>query len=205
MLIPWSWASGLTGALPEGVTATDLVLTVRRCCASRAWSGVCRVLRRGPCRPDAGRPRDHRQHGPEYGATCGFFPIDAEDARLSAPVVRGDQIALVGAYASATGFWIRRPIRSSRPLPDAGADLLLDVVPACGPQTPAGCACCCRTCRSISPRTWPTGRPQTAHRSVDRRCSRPKAAPHMGQKPGGRPPEDPASRDQGGRTRRWRW
>ena len=46
--------------------------------------------------------RHHRQHGPEYGATCGYFPIDAETLRYLA---EPERVALVEAYARAQGLF----------------------------------------------------------------------------------------------------
>jgi aconitate hydratase len=56
--------------------------------------------------PAAGRPRDDRQHGPEYGATCGIFPIDAETIKFLTFTGRDpERVALVEAYAKAQGMW----------------------------------------------------------------------------------------------------
>jgi aconitate hydratase len=79
MLIPEVVGFKLTGKMPEGTTATDLVLTSRRCCASTAWSNKFVEF--------YGSGLDHlpladratiANMAPEYGATCGFFPIDNE-------------------------------------------------------------------------------------------------------------------------------
>jgi aconitate hydratase len=58
----------------EGVTATDLVLTVTRCCASMAWSASSSNLRRRPGRLTLADRATPANMAPEYGATCGFFP-----------------------------------------------------------------------------------------------------------------------------------
>ena len=64
MLIPEVIGFQLTGRLKEGVTATDLVLTVTQMLRKKGVVGqVRRVLRPGPRRHDPRRPRDHRQHG----------------------------------------------------------------------------------------------------------------------------------------------
>ncbi len=82
MLVPQVVGFKLTGSLPEGATATDLVLTVTQMLRKQGGGGqVRRVLRHGL----AGLPLADRatiaNMAPEYGATCGLFPIDAETIR----------------------------------------------------------------------------------------------------------------------------
>ena len=83
MLIPQVIGFKLLGELPEGATATDLVLTVTQMLRKKGVVGqVRRVLRRRRrqrCRSPTGRRS--RNMAPEYGATCGIFPIDAETLR----------------------------------------------------------------------------------------------------------------------------
>ena len=107
MLIPQVVGFKLSGRLPEGATATDLVLTVTQ------------MLRRlGVVGKFVEFFGDGLQHlpladratignmAPEYGATCGIFPIDAESLNYLRLSGRGeDQIALVEAYAKAQGLW----------------------------------------------------------------------------------------------------
>ena len=107
MLIPEVVGFKLTGALAEGITATDLVLTVTQ--MLRAKGVVGRFVE------FYGPGLDHMtladratiaNMAPEYGATCGFFPIDErtmEYLRLTAR--SADAIELVEAYAKANGFW----------------------------------------------------------------------------------------------------
>ena len=107
MLIPEVVGFKLTGQLAEGITATDLVLTVTQ--MLRAKGVVGRFVE------FYGPGLDHMtladratiaNMAPEYGATCGFFPIDErtmEYMRLTARPAEG--IALVEAYAKANGFW----------------------------------------------------------------------------------------------------
>jgi len=108
MLIPEVVGFKFTGALKEGVTATDLVLT---CTAMLRKHGVVGrfVEYFGPGL--AGLTLADRatlaNMAPEYGATCGFFGID--DKTLDYLRLTGrdeDQIALVEAYAREQGFWI---------------------------------------------------------------------------------------------------
>ena len=84
MLIPEVIGFRMTGKLREGVTATDLVLTVTEMLRNKGVVGKF-VEFYGPGLDDM--PLEDRatiaNMAPEYGATCGFFPIDARDAALS--------------------------------------------------------------------------------------------------------------------------
>ena len=107
MLIPEVVGFRLTGKLKEGVTATDLVLTVTQMLRKKGVVGKF-VEFFGPGLADL--PLEDRatiaNMAPEYGATCGFFPIDGETLRyLRATGREEDRIALVEAYAKAQGMW----------------------------------------------------------------------------------------------------
>jgi aconitate hydratase len=109
MLIPEVVGFKLTGALKEGVTATDLVLTATK--MLRKHGVVGRFRRILWPRPRLAQTLADRatlaNMAPEYGATCGFFGID--DKTLDYLRLTGreeDQIALVEAYAKEQGFWI---------------------------------------------------------------------------------------------------
>ena len=107
MLIPEVVGFKLTGALVEGVTATDLVLRVVE--MLRQHGVVSKFVE------FYGEGLDHlpladratiANMAPEYGATCGFFPIDDETLRYLRVSGRDeDRIALVEAYAKENGFW----------------------------------------------------------------------------------------------------
>ena len=107
MLIPEVVGFKLHGALGEGITATDLVLTVTQ--MLRAKGVVGRFVEFYGPGLDALSLADRAtiaNMAPEYGATCGFFPVD--DATLTYLRLTGrteEQIALVEAYARAQGFW----------------------------------------------------------------------------------------------------
>ena len=108
MLIPEVVGFRLTGELKEGITATDLVLTVTQILRKHGVVGRF-VEYFGPGL--AGLTLADRatlaNMAPEYGATCGFFGID--DKTLDYLRLTGrdeDQIALVEAYAREQGFWI---------------------------------------------------------------------------------------------------
>ncbi|RUO79131.1 aconitate hydratase AcnA [Pseudidiomarina taiwanensis] len=107
MLIPEVVGMRLTGKLPEGVTATDLVLTVTQMLRERGVVGKF-VEFYGPGLahlPLADRATIANM-APEYGATCGFFPVDQETLRYLRLSGRSEQtVDLVEAYAKAQGFW----------------------------------------------------------------------------------------------------
>ncbi len=107
MLIPEVIGVRLTGRLGEGVTATDLVLTVTEMLRKRGVVGKFVEF----CGPGLAHLSlaDRATIGnmaPEYGATCGFFPIDAETLRYLRLTGRDPaQIELVEAYCRAQGMW----------------------------------------------------------------------------------------------------
>jgi len=107
MLLPQVIGFKLTGALTEGTTATDLVLTVTQ--MLRAKGVVSKFVEFfGPGVDNLSLP-DRATIGnmaPEYGATCGFFPIDSETINFLKSTGRDDdQVALVEAYAKEQGMW----------------------------------------------------------------------------------------------------
>lgn len=140
MLLPEVVGFRLTGRLKEGVTATDLVLTVTQMLRKKGVVGKF-VEFFGP-------GLDHMtladratigNMGPEYGATCGFFPVDGETIRYLNMTGRDEhRIRLVEAYARAQGMWRD----AGRPEPVFTDVLELDigdVVPSmAGPKRPEG-------------------------------------------------------------------
>ena len=107
MLIPEVVGFRLEGTLREGVTATDLVLTVTQ--LLRQKGVVSKFVEfYGPgldLLPLADRATIANM-APEYGATCGFFPIDPETLRYLRTTGRPEEtITLVEAYAKANGMW----------------------------------------------------------------------------------------------------
>jgi aconitate hydratase len=107
MLLPEVIGVRLNGKLKEGVTATDLVLTVTQMLRKRGVVGNF-VEYFGPGL--AGLTIADRatlgNMSPEYGATCGFFPIDDDTLRYLSDTGRpADRIALVAAYAKAQGMY----------------------------------------------------------------------------------------------------
>ncbi len=107
MLIPQVVGFKFTGKLPEGATATDLVLTVTQMLRAKGVVGKF-VEFFGPGLdhlPLADRATIANM-APEYGATCGIFPIDAETIRYLRLSGRSpEQIALTEAYAKVQGLW----------------------------------------------------------------------------------------------------
>ncbi len=107
MLIPQVVGVRLSGSLPEGATATDLVLTATEMLRKKGVVGKF-VEYFGPgigALPLADRATLANM-APEYGATCGIFPIDAETLRYLRMSGRSDeQVAVVEAYARAQGFF----------------------------------------------------------------------------------------------------
>ena len=107
MLIPEVVGFKLTGTLAEGITATDLVLTVTQMLRQKGVVGRF-VEFYGPGL-DALTLADRAtiaNMAPEYGATCGFFPVDTATINYLRLTGRDDwQIELVEAYAKAQGLW----------------------------------------------------------------------------------------------------
>ncbi|OOE09640.1 aconitate hydratase 1 [Stutzerimonas degradans] len=138
MLIPEVIGFRLTGRLNEGVTATDLVLTVTQMLRKHGVVGKF-VEFFGPGLdnlPLADRATIGNM-APEYGATCGFFPVD----RITLDYLRltgrsEERIALVEAYAKAQGMW--REHDSPDPLFTATLELDLSQVrpSVAGPKRP---------------------------------------------------------------------
>jgi aconitate hydratase len=107
MLIPQVIGFKLTGSLPAGTTATDLVLTVTEILRK---VGVVDKFVEFFGDGLKGLPLADRatiaNMSPEFGSTCAIFPIDEETIRYLALTGRTpDQIALVEAYAKAQGLW----------------------------------------------------------------------------------------------------
>jgi aconitate hydratase len=107
MLIPEVVGFRLDGALKEGITATDLVLTVTQ--MLRAKGVVGRFVEFYGPGLDALSLADRAtiaNMAPEYGATCGFFPVDERTIEYLKLTGRDEaRIALVRAYCEAQGLW----------------------------------------------------------------------------------------------------
>ncbi|MGH6931337.1 MAG: aconitate hydratase AcnA [Dongiaceae bacterium] len=138
MLIPEVVGFRLTGRLKEGATATDLVLTVTQMLRKK---GVVNKFVEfcGPGLDElslADRATIANM-APEYGATCGFFPIDGETIKyLNATGRSAARTALVEAYAKKQGLW--RTAKTPDPLFSAMLELdISSVEPSlAGPKRP---------------------------------------------------------------------
>ena len=108
MLIPEVVGFHLTGALAEGITATDLVLTVTQMLRARGVVGrFVEFYGEGVSALSVADRATIANMAPEYGATCGFFPIDAKTLDYMRLTGRSDdQVALTEAYAKAQGLWL---------------------------------------------------------------------------------------------------
>ncbi|MFZ4685555.1 MAG: aconitate hydratase AcnA, partial [Hyphomonadaceae bacterium] len=107
MLIPEVIGFKLTGRLPEGATATDLVLTVTQMLRRKGVVGkFVEFYGSGIDNLSLEDQATIANMAPEYGATCGFFPISQETINfLSATGRPAERVQLVEAYARAQGFW----------------------------------------------------------------------------------------------------
>jgi aconitate hydratase len=137
MLIPEVVGFKLTGEMVEGTTATDLVLKVVQMLREKGVVGkFVEFYGDGLDNLPLADRATIANMAPEYGATCGFFPIDNETLRYLTQTGRDeDRIALVEAYAKANGFWRGAdydPVYTDTLALDMG-----DVVPAIsGPKRP---------------------------------------------------------------------
>ena len=107
MLIPKVVGFELTGQLAEGATATDLVLTVVDMLREHGVVGkFVEFHGSGLATLPLGDRATIANMAPEYGATCGIFPIDQETIDyLTLSGRDAEQVALVEAYAKAQGMW----------------------------------------------------------------------------------------------------
>jgi aconitate hydratase len=107
MLIPQVLGVQLHGELPEGTTATDLVLTVTEMLRARGVVGMfVEFFGAGVAALPIADRATIGNMSPEFGSTCAIFPIDAETLRYLELSGRApEQIALVEAYAREQGLW----------------------------------------------------------------------------------------------------
>ncbi len=107
MLIPEVVGFELTGEMVEGTTGTDLVLKVVEMLRAKGVVGkFVEFYGEGLDRLPLADRATIANMAPEYGATCGFFPIDGETLRYLRNTGRDeDTLALVEAYAKENGFW----------------------------------------------------------------------------------------------------
>lgn len=137
MLIPRVVGFKLTGSLPIGTTATDLVLTITEMLRKHGVVGKF-VEFYGPgvsALPMASRTTIGNM-SPEYGSTCAIFPIDEETIRYLTLTGRtADQLALVESYAKQIGLW-HNPSAEPRFSEKLELDLATIVPSIAGPKRP---------------------------------------------------------------------
>jgi len=138
MVIPDVIGVKLTGKLPEGIIATDLVLTITQMLRQHGVVGKFVEF--------YGAGLDHlpladratiANMAPEYGATCGFFPVDQETLNYCHLTGREpEQIALIEAYCKAQGLW--RDADNADPIFTQSLRLDLSTIEPCvaGPKRP---------------------------------------------------------------------
>lgn len=137
MLIPEVIGFKLTGKMAEGATATDLVLTVVQMLRQKGVVGkFVEFYGEGLANLTLEDVATISNMAPEYGATCGFFPVDEETISYLSETGRDPaRVQLVEAYAKAQGYW-----RPDMPEPVFTDTLSLDlgnVVPSlAGPKRP---------------------------------------------------------------------
>jgi aconitate hydratase len=107
MLIPKVVGFRLTGSLPEGATATDLVLTVTEMLRRHGVVGkFVEFCGEGVSSVPLANRATIGNMSPEYGSTCAIFPIDEETLRYMRLTGRAEsQVALVEIYAKEQGLW----------------------------------------------------------------------------------------------------
>jgi len=137
MLIPEVIGFKLTGKLPEGATATDLVLTVTK--MMRDYGVVAKFTEFfGPGLANLTLEDEATlaNMSPEFGSTCAFFPVDQDTITYLTNTGRdAERIALVEAYAKAQGYW--RPDMADPVFTDTIELDLSTVVPSIsGPKRP---------------------------------------------------------------------
>ena len=138
MLIPEVIGFRFTGALREGVTATDLVLTVTQMLRKKGVVGkFVEYFGHGLDSLSLEDRATMANMAPEYGATCGFFPVDKDAITYLRSTGRDPQrVALTEAYAKAQGMW--RETATPDPVFTSTLDLDLSTVEPslAGPRRP---------------------------------------------------------------------
>ena len=140
MLLPEVIGFRLTGKPKEGITATDIVLTVVQMLRQKGVvSKFVEFFGPGLNNMTLADRATIANMGPEYGATCGFFPVDSETIHYMTVSGREtDRLALVEAYSKDQGMW--RDEGSADPVFTDTLELDLgEVVPSmAGPKRPEG-------------------------------------------------------------------
>ena len=159
MLVPQVVGFRLTGKLREGATATDLVLTVTEMLRKLGVVGkFVEFYGEGIAELPLADRATIGNMAPEYGATCGIFPVDAETLRYLRLTGRSEeQVALVEAYYKEQGLFHTPGApeaeysRDDRAGPEHGSAIRGRTEAAAGPRAAEGCGRrtsrrCCRRC-----------------------------------------------------------
>jgi aconitate hydratase len=138
MLIPRVVGFKLTGSLPEGATATDLVLTITEMLRQHGVVGkFVEFHGEGVAAVPLANRATIGNMSPEYGSTIAVFPIDAETINYLRMTGRSDeQLALVEAYAKAQGMWLDEHSPEPRYSESLELDLSTVVPSIAGPKRP---------------------------------------------------------------------
>jgi aconitate hydratase len=137
MLIPSVVGFRLTGELPAGATATDLVLTITELLRRRGVVGkFVEFYGDGVAAVPVANRATIGNMSPEFGSTCAIFPIDAETLTYLRLTGRpAQQVALVEAYAKEQGLW-HDPASPARYSEELQLDLSTVVPSLAGPKRP---------------------------------------------------------------------
>jgi aconitate hydratase len=138
MLIPRVVGFKLTGSLPEGATATDLVLTITEMLRQHGVVGkFVEFHGEGVAAVPLANRATIGNMSPEYGSTVAVFPIDAETINYLRMTGRSDeQLALVEAYAKTQGMWLDEHSPEPRYSESLELDLSTVVPSIAGPKRP---------------------------------------------------------------------
>jgi aconitate hydratase len=138
MLIPMVLGVKLTGALPEGATATDLVLTVTEMLRKKGVVGkFVEYFGDGLAQLPLADRATIANMSPEYGATCGIFPVDDETLRYLRQTGRPEeQVKLVEAYFKEQGLFHKPGAPEARYSDVMHLDLATVVPSLAGPTRP---------------------------------------------------------------------
>jgi aconitate hydratase len=137
MLIPKVVGFRLSGELPSGATATDLVLTITELLRKHGVVGkFVEFYGEGVAAVPVANRATIGNMSPEFGSTCAIFPIDAETlAYLRLTGRRAEHVALVEAYAKEQGLW-HNPAVHARYSEELQLDLSTVVPSLAGPKRP---------------------------------------------------------------------
>jgi aconitate hydratase len=137
MLIPKVVGFRLTGELPSGATATDLVLTITELLRSRGVVGkFVEFYGDGVAAVPVANRATIGNMSPEFGSTCAIFPLDEQTLTYLRLTGRPpEQLALVEAYAKEQGLW-HEPGRTARYSEELELDLSTVVPSIAGPKRP---------------------------------------------------------------------